>query len=415
MRRWQQLACTAIILALCLARFVRLGDTPAGFYLDEAAGAATMLCIDHPRLFFEELPNTGTFFTPAYVYSGAAWTRIFGSSIAAIRAHVALYSVLTILAVFLIARQFLGIDGGLLAALAAAISPWGFQFARIAWDPPLAPCFTMWGIYAFLRKQPVIAGVLFAAAMYTYPPARLHVPLLVIALSYTTYRSQTSYRAYLTVLVLCIPLIWLTLNGTLTSRANALGVWSTEAPLAYFARGLARHLSLDFLVLRGDLNPRHGTQMFGILSWLDLLALIGIVKANRKLAALGAFGFLTALAVASLTWEGVPHALRSITGWPFVALLAGAGLAALCARWRVMPYVVLICAIAFSATFLNVYFTTYRASSAPHFDAVLREEAERAQKTGNWAPLRGYGEFYPREALRYYFLHYANEPCVSSK
>ncbi len=418
MRRWQQLACTAIILALCIARFVRLGDTPAGFYLDEAAGAATMLCIDHPRLFFEEFPNTGTFFTPAYVYSGAAWTKVFGSSIVAIRAHVAFYSVLTIVAIFLIARQFLGIDGSLLAALAAAISPWGFPFARIAWDPPLAPCFTMWGIYAFLRKQHVVAGVLFALAMYTYPPARVHVPLLLsytTYMTYRTYKSYRSYRSYVLLLVLCIPLIWLTLDGTLTSRANALAVWSTEAPLAYFARGLAKHLSPDFLILRGDLNPRHGTQMFGILSWLDLLALIGLVaRPNRKLLGLGAFGFVTALAIASLTWEGVPHALRSITGWPFVALLTGALLAAACTRWRAMPYLVLICAIAFSATFLNVYFTTYRAASAPHFDAVLREEAERAQKTGNWAPLRGYGEFYPREALRYYFLHYANAPCADS-
>jgi hypothetical protein len=261
----------------------------------------------------------------------------------------------------------------------------------------------------------VAAGVLFALAMYTYPPARVHVPLLMIALFYRSYRSHTSYRSYVVLLVLCIPLAWLTLDGTLTSRANALGVWSTEAPHTFFARGLMRHLSLDFLVLRGDLNPRHGTQMFGILSWLDLLALTGLLAGpNRKLLALGAFGFLTALAVASLTWEGVPHALRSITGWPFVALLTGALLAAACTRWRVMPYLVLICAIAFSAMFLNVYFTTYRTSSAPHFDAVLREEAERARKTGNWAPLRGYGEFYPREALRYYFLHYANESCAET-
>ncbi|HVE72654.1 MAG TPA: glycosyltransferase family 39 protein [Thermoanaerobaculia bacterium] len=414
MRRWQQLACVAIVVVLCLARFVRLGDTPAGFYLDEAAGAATMLCIDRPRLFFEELPGTGTFFTPAYVYSGALWTKVFGSSIGAIRAHVAFFSILTILAVFLVARHFLGIDGALVAALAAAVSPWGFPFARIAWDPPLAPCFLMWGVYAFLRRQPLVAGVLFAAAMYTYPPARLHVPLIVLVLIAIERDWRRAVIVLITIAVVCVPLVWLTVDGTLNTRANSLAVWSTDAPLSYFFRGVAKHFSLDFLVMHGDRNPRHGTQMFGILSWLDLLAVAGLMalaRANRKLLALAASGFVSALLVASLSWEGVPHALRSITGWPFVALLTGALLAPLIARWRIAPYIVLVTAIAFAAVFLNVYFTTYRTASAPHFDAVLREEAERAKQSGEWARLRAYGDFYPREALRYYFLHYAGASC----
>jgi len=75
---------------------------------------------------------------------------------------------------------------------------------------------------------------------------------------------------------------------------------------------------------------------------------------------------------------------------------------------------VLACALAFPVAYLNVYFTTYRTASAPHFDAVLREEAERARQTGNWEPLRGYASFYPREALRYYFVHYAGLSCAES-
>lgn len=423
MRRWQQLACVAIVVALCAARFVGLNDTPAGFYLDEAAGAANLLCISEPRLFFEEFPGTGTFFTPTYIYSGAAWTKLFGSSIAAIRAHVAFYSVLTIVAVFFVARSFLGIDGALLAALAASVSPWGFPFARIAWDPPLAPCFAMWGVYGFLRGRPVIAGLLFAAAMYTYPPARLHVPLIVVAVVYGTYGTYRTYRAglmlFASMAIACVPLVVLTLNGTLTARANALAVWNVDRPVARFFANLLAHLSPDFLLLRGDLNPRHGTQMFGILSWLDVLAVVAGVwllrQVNRKLLILALVGWVGALAVASLTWEGVPHALRSVAGWPFLALLTGTLLAAACARWRVVPYIVLACALAFPIAFLNVYFTTYRTASAPHFDAVLREEAERARKSGEWEPLRGYAAFYPREALRYYFIHYAGMSCAESE
>ena len=378
-----------------------------------------------PRLFFEEFPGTGTFFTPAYVYSGFVWTKLFGSSIASFRAHVAFYAVLTIVAVFLVARFFLGMDGGLLAALAAAISPWGFPFARIAWDPPLAPCFAMWGVWCFLRRSYVTSGLLFAIAMYTYPPARLHVPSIVLVL----YVGQASacpdrlkpvadrlkpvLRSAAALGVACVPLVVLTLNGTLGVRANALAVWNVDRPVARFFANLGAHLSPDFLLFRGDLNPRHGTQLFGILSWLDVLAiLVGVwllKRVHRTSLTIAVAGWLGALIVASLSWEGVPHALRSITGWPFLALLTGTLLAAACARWRIAPYVVLVCAIVFAGTFLKTYFTTYRTASAPFFDAVLRQEAEE----GDWEALRGYWAFYPKPALRYYFLHYGGLPCDS--
>jgi 4-amino-4-deoxy-L-arabinose transferase-like glycosyltransferase len=431
-RQWQRLACAAIVLLLCAARFVRLNDTPAGFYLDEAAGATTILCLAESGypLFFEELPGTGTFFTPAYVYSGAVWTKVFGTSIAAFRAHVAFYSILTIVAVFLIARRFLGIDGALLAALAAAVSPWGFQFARIAWDPPLATCLLLWGVAFHLRRSTfgaVLSGLLLAAAMYTYPPVRLHVPLLLVLLWAVERPGVPRAAAQLaTMAVACIPLAVLTLNGTLNTRANTLGIWSAAPSAAgmaaLFVRNLLAHLSPGFLLFRGDLNPRHGTQVFGILSWLDMLALVAGValirrqtSASRRLLLLSAGGCLTAFAVTSLTWEGIPHALRSLAGWPFLALMSGTLLAAACARWRIAPWVILVCAIAFSSVYLYVYFTTYRSTSAGFFDAALREEAEKARQTGNWEPLRGYGSFYPQPALRYYFLHYYGASCKESR
>lgn len=430
MRRWQQLACIAIIAVLCAARFVRLNDTPAGFYLDEAAGATTILCIDEPRLFFEEFPGTGTFFTPAYVYSGALWTKLFGTSIAAIRAHVAFYSILTLVAVFLIARRFLGLDGALLSALAAAVSPWGFQFARIAWDPPLAPCFMLWGVYCFLRRSMVsaaISGLLLAIAMYTYPPARVHVPLLLVLLWIVERPRVPRAAAQLAAMaVTCIPLAVLTLNGTLNARANALAIWKAAPTAAGVAAGFVRnffaHLSPGFLLLRGDLNPRHGTQMFGILSWLDVLAIVAglaLVRRQssegRRLLLLAVGGWLSAFAVTSLSWEGIPHALRSFAGWPFLALMSGTLLAAACTRWRIAPWVILACAVAFSSVFLSAYFTKYRSASAGFFDAVLREEAETARETGNWDRLRGYGRFYPHPALRYYFLHYYGASCEDSR
>jgi hypothetical protein len=419
-RQWQQLACAGIIVALCAARFVRLNDTPAGFYLDEAAGAANILCIAESGiseqgqrlpLFFPEVPGTGTFFTPAYVYSGALWTKLFGTSIAALRAHIAFYSVLTILAVFAVARRFIGMDGALLATLAAAVSPWGFQFARIAWDPPLAPCFVLWGIYFFLRRSVLssaISGLLWAAAMYTYAPARVHVPLLLVLLWIIERPRRSHALTQLAALAMAIvPLVasW----GTLHARANDLGIWNDAHPVRMFFANFFSHLSVDFLVVHGDANLRHGTQMFGILSWVDLLALaVGLAAwrfGSRKLLLLSAGGWLSAFAVTSLSWEGIPHALRSIVGWPFLALLSGTLLAAACARWRIVPWLVLTCAVVFSTVFLSTYFTTYRKASAVAFDAVIRETAEH----GDWRSLRTFD--YPSAALHYYSMHYGGASC----
>ena len=70
--------------------------------------------------------------------------------------------------------------------LAATCSPWAWVVTRVALESYFAPVFAIWGLY-FLWRSSVwwdwaLAGFLFACAMYTYPPARLQIPLMMATL-----------------------------------------------------------------------------------------------------------------------------------------------------------------------------------------------------------------------------------------
>ncbi|HXI14456.1 MAG TPA: hypothetical protein VNM92_17700 [Thermoanaerobaculia bacterium] len=460
---WQQRTLILIVAIMSLLRFVALDETPAGFYVDEAAGAANILCMategvgeagSRYPLFFPEFPGTGTFFTPTYVYSGALWTKLFGTSVATLRAHVAFYSVLAIGGVFALASRFIGTTGGLFAALAGALSPWAFQFSRIAWDPPLMPGFLIWGLVFLFRRglgSAALSAILMGAAMYTYPTARLQVPLLLPLLflfwwSETSSNGQTRrdrvmfLAVHLATLTLTItPLVLSTLNGTLQGRFNSISIFNHEwlqssfgddsftTILRAFGHHIVLHLSPRFLLTHGDQNLRHGTGMFGVFSWVDGLAIVVAMtllltrrislrpaSSEGRLALLALSGFLSGIAVSSLTWEGIPHALRSIGSWPFLSLLTGVVLWRGAAISRALPYITIGIALAFSVAFANVYFRTYGPASAGSFDAVVKEAAEASLSSGDEKGLDGYGAFYPKQAMRYYLMHYRGLTCSES-
>ena len=140
----QRVASVVVVIA-CLARFVALEYSPPGFYVDEAMGATHILCLAEQGtgadgvsfpLFF----RTASYSYPPFVHFSAGWVKVFGDSIYSLRAVAAFFNLLTLLGLYLVGRLFLDETGALLIALAGAVSPWAFQFARIAWDPAVAPC-----------------------------------------------------------------------------------------------------------------------------------------------------------------------------------------------------------------------------------------------------------------------------------
>jgi 4-amino-4-deoxy-L-arabinose transferase-like glycosyltransferase len=286
-----------------VVRFVGLEFTPPGFSMDEAIGAANLACLgetgrsaDNVAWPLFAIGDGGGFYTPVYLYFGAAWTRLFGISIGSIRSIPAVFVSITLLGVYLLGRRLGGSRAGFWALLLASLSPWGFHFSRVAWDPPLAPAFLVWCCFFWTLTRPVLGGALsgvaFTLAIYSYPPARLQAPLVFAALFFITWQTTRkrlvrSLSFAIGSVPLAIPLIRRMLDPNFAGRGNSLaiftpgylkahrGFWSSEF---YFVRNLAdniaEHLRPSFLFLTGDANLRHASQYMGELGLVDDLALL---------------------------------------------------------------------------------------------------------------------------------------------
>lgn len=285
----------ALIIAINLARFIGLGISPPGFYVDEATGAAHVICLqqggrdfyDHPYPLFAA-GFEGGFYTPAFLYGEYLWTALLGHSVAAFRSFSALVTCLTILflCLWVRGRQRAGRGHGgrvvLWVALSASVMPWALQFSRIAWDPPLAALFLVMALWASglgggLRVR-LMPGILLALATYSYPPMRVIAVAFWLLLPGRGWREKLGDMALFA--LVCTPLLLQSLDPGFTARGQLLTLWSDHPENPYanaalpglllgFLRQMLDHLTPSFLFLSGDANLRHSIQSTGMLSWLD--------------------------------------------------------------------------------------------------------------------------------------------------
>ena len=415
----------ATMITVNLLRFVNLENVPRGFYIDELTGAVDAHCIATEGTDYsgKKWPLFGFGFgpkPPTQMYPLALWVKIFGVSIGSVRAFSAFAYTLGLLGIFLLARLLGGSACAWLTLFASSISPWGWMFSRIAFEGLLGTVFLVWGVFCFLRSRRwwdmVITGFLMACAMYSYPAIRLEAPLIIFLLiGYQIKQKNISLRSWavlLTVLTLCcIPLVYYTFKGPLLERFNQVSITSTtsswkELPVT-FIRNFLAHLGPKYLFMTGDNNYRHSTRHFGVLSWLDMLGLaaglaqlIILLRKKRMPSHLVIFLLMAAAAgivPAALTWEGIPHALRSLGSQPFTELLVGYSLAKAMDLWPQVLLAASVTGAIFAASFLTVYFRIYPAQSAQAFDPAVRVEAEHCKTEQDWVN---------------FFLHHGNESII---
>ena len=340
---------------LNLFRFIGLESAPPGFYVDEAAGAAQVMCLKQTGadFFGNSYPLFarglgGGYYTAPYLYGQMFWTGIFGNSVYSFRAFLAFITTCTAFFLFDWVRRRVSLGAALWVTLFASISPWAFQFSRIAWDPPLAPFFLVFGLWCFDLKKKygwVLGALAFTLAGYSYPPCRIQAVVLLFFLPGMKWRKK--FEVFGVFLVANIPMFYQAWTDPgFTARGKMLALTSNYSMNPYrdsnlfgllggFIVQFFAHFSPDFLFLHGDHNLRHSPQTVGVLSDPEGLALItgaiywlvSFVK-NKKavlqpLFVFAIIGIASGIAPAALTWESVPHALRAIGAWPFFVLLSG--------------------------------------------------------------------------------------------
>jgi hypothetical protein len=179
-------------------------------------------------------------------------------------------------------------------------------------------------------------------------------------------------------------------------------------------------------VIKGDANVRHSIQTFGEMSWLDLMAVIALplllifhrrLLNRRDVEGFGflLWGFVCGIVPAALTWEGIPHALRAIGAWPFLAMMTGYILHQITQLWKYTSFLSAASAAVFFAMYLNSYFVEYPRISAASFHSYVKVLALSAEQSGNWNGFVETLKDYPKLARDYYRIAYGHESCLAAR
>lgn len=453
------IAILLIVIAVNTIRFIGLEQSPPGFHVDELSGAVTVQCLsqegidalDNPYPLFADL-NYGSPKPPTYIYPAVLWTRLFGYSIYSFRAFSGFITILSIIGLFFLSARLFSIHTAYWVILTASVSPFVFQVSRIALEACLAPCFIIWGIYFFVRSDKyinaIISGVFFSAAMYSYPPARLFIPFLILPLIYLRWNlGQRNFYFIGTVLftlaLVSFPLVTGTLSGEYAGRFSTIGIFSDEFLAksgksktvtdltGIFIHNYLKHLNPEFLFLSGDTNYVYSTGHFGLLSWLDSAALLtgGILfvfyvigKWTNKTAGIQGreaviifliTGIFLSIVPSALTWQDIPHSLRIICIWPFLSLLTGFIFDRLAGKIHLARYPVIALACVFIWVYGKHYFLVYPSQSYWMFSGNTKGEVLDAKSQEDWMKFMvryRHQNFH----LRYYLMNYLKGQNCSS-
>lgn len=364
-KRLEVAAVTIILIAAFLLRFHSLGTNPPGLFHDEFEKGYTAFelirtgrhgvlgadGIDTTRPFplFIEVYEGHDRTSAIYQYLTAPIVGVFGLGPATTRVIAALSGWMAVAMVWLFARRRFGAAAALVALVAMAFQPAAIAFSRWAQQGILllplvtAGFLLLWEVPTARRKRrrvfAVAGAVLLGIAVYTYAPARLVVPLILVAFCACMGREslKENRRAYipaaLLFLLFWIPMFVYTLSAG-AARLERVGVFSggIGSGLVSAIGNYFSHLNPLFIAVEGDANARHGLPGAGLAGWggaiLLLSGLASIVLAIRgnderaRPAIFAVLWFLMAPAAAALTNEGIPHALRANLMLPAAALIA---------------------------------------------------------------------------------------------
>jgi 4-amino-4-deoxy-L-arabinose transferase-like glycosyltransferase len=315
----------------------------------------------------------GDYKLPVYVYLTVPSVAILGLNELAVRFPSAFFGVLTVLAIFFLARKLFTYKDPrfsytldpipLLSALLLAISPWHIALSRVALEANIALFLVILGIYFLLSQRFFLTSVFFILAFYTYNSPRVFIPLFGATFLFLTRKNwwQKKREVLFGILVFFALLSPSIFSGFAESKARMakVGIFADPGvvmridekrgecvprlpwifcyalynkPTSYtgeFIRNYLSHFSLDYLFLKGSSLAQYSAAAWGEFHFFELpFLLIGayFLLVQRKPALKILVPWILFAPVAnSLTGEA--HPVRAILLWPTFHLIAAYGMA----------------------------------------------------------------------------------------
>ena len=346
---------TLICILFLFTRLYKISEIPASVYWDEASIGYNAYSISQTLKdeWGEFLPihfrAFGEFKLPVYIYAVVPFVKLFGLSAFSVRLPSVLFSLGVVILTYVLARKLYGSKTiGFFSSFFVSISPWFFIFSRTGYEATAGLFFYLLAVYFFMQYQKSSWYILFSVigfilSAYSYNSFRVIAPLSILVLVINwisagvypmlrhgvgmTKKRRIIWPLLLSAVILVlsiIPIYRLYKFDSGGVRLQAVGATGTAVIKNYFS-----HFSPDFLILKGDKNLRSQQSGFGQLYLPELilavLGLLYIICRKPTTACLLPLLLLLLGPVPAAVTKESPHALRSISMVPFIAIIVAQG------------------------------------------------------------------------------------------
>lgn len=384
-------------LILFLGLFVRVYDLsaiPSGFFADEASigyNAYSILTTGKDEygvsfpIFFQSF---GDWRHPIAIYATIPFTIFFGLNEISVRLQSVFFGLITIIILYLLGKQMISKNFGLLLSFLGTVNPWLIHYNRTGFEFSSYAALFLLSFYFLIkttsnRKYIIPFFIASGFTIYTYQPAKLIVPLFVISALIIFRKTflqnlKESSIGFLTFLLLTIPLAMSFVDGNATARFNQVSVLSPNLTTGEVIIKVVSHfiiqLSPSYLFWEGEPTfiTRHFTNGFAPLLLFSLpFVFLGIISVLKKIKDPLNQMFLAWLALfyplAGMLVSDAPFTSRAIIGAPLFVILAGLGIHILITQrfiighkiQKIVISIIISIFIANFVVFLHFYFTRY--------------------------------------------------------
>ncbi len=415
----QKLTYFVLILIVLLAgflRFYKLDQIPASLNWDEVAAGYNAYTIANwgADEYGNKFPIVFTSFAddkhPVHIYLTSILVKIFGLSDFNVRATSAGIGVLTVIAIFFLARELFKNDFvGLFAALFLAVSQYHIHFSRGLWENNFALAFLIFGLTSFyigIRKSNFlfpVSFIFFGLSFFSYHSAKVVVPVVVLLAVLINVKQVFKDKTLLIVSFLVILLFGiLIIKDTRILGFARMGQTKFSEEQIKIAGGklnlirdnYIKHFSYSYLFEKGDQGPRASVKVIGQFYKIDLiLSVFGLIMlfAKRKWQTLSVIiTWLLLSPIPSAVSSIEPSAIRGIFTIGPVLLLSASGTEALIVlfknKWlKALSIIIILTFLSKEVVYyLNYYLKIYPIKEAIEWQYGMKEIVEYAKDNDNF-------------------------------